>query len=157
MFYILSLGVAGELNFCVVHVGFSHSADGGCRGTLSLFELVSSSCSVSSRSSLFPLMLSPSSSSVRVKSRYTSATSPSGVLTLFSVSVASGRASGSWFRSCFAMVAACAALSVVVFVTAAFSPASRRISGSSEAGGSGAGRGHVPVVPCGRIGVFRRY
>ena len=86
MICVLILGGAGVLGGCVVWVGFSISAVGGCGGTLGLFELVSSSCSVSSRSSVLPLMLSPSPSADKVKSRDTSATSPSRVFTLFVVS-----------------------------------------------------------------------
>ena len=56
---------------------------------MTLFELFSSSISWSSRSSLLPLMLSPSPSSDSVKSWDSSVTSPSGVVTL------SGRSSGS--------------------------------------------------------------
>ena len=103
MICVLILGGAGVLGGCVVWVGFSISAVGGCGGTLGLFELVSSSCFVSSRSSLLPLMLSPSPSSDRVKSRDTSATPPFGMFTLIVVSNASRRTSGScfsiWVRS----------------------------------------------------------
>ena len=84
-------------------VGFSHSAVGGCRGALGLFELVSSSCSVSLICSLLPLVLSPSPSSDRVKSGDTSVSSPSRVFTLSVVAAASGGTSGSfvsvWVRS----------------------------------------------------------
>ena len=96
MFCVLCLGGSGVLSGCVEWVGFSHSAVGECRGTLGLFELVSSSCYVSSRSSLLPLILSPSPSSYRVKSRDTSITSPSRVFTLSVVSDASGSTSGSF-------------------------------------------------------------
>ena len=68
----------------------------GCRGTLSLFELVSSSCSVSLRSSLLQLILSPSPSFDRLKSRDTYVTSPFGVFTLSVVSAASRGTSGSF-------------------------------------------------------------
>ncbi len=62
-------------------VGFSHYVATGGRGTLGLLELVSSSCSASSRSSLLPIMLSPSPYSESVYSRETSAAFPSGVVT----------------------------------------------------------------------------
>jgi len=85
--------MGGVLSFCCW----------GFTWTLGLFELVSSSCYVSPRSSLLPLMLSPSPSSYRVKSRDTSTTSPSGVFTLSVVSAAYGSTSGScisvWARS----------------------------------------------------------
>ena len=97
MFCVFCLGRSGVLSGCVGWVGFSHSAVGGCRGTLGLFELVSSSCSVSLRSSLLPLILSPSPSSDRVKSRDTSVTLPSGVFTLSVVSAASGGTSSPSF------------------------------------------------------------
>jgi hypothetical protein len=74
--------------------GFSHFDVGGCRGVFSLFELVSSSCFVA-RSYLLSLMLSPSLSSDRVKSRDASATSSFGVVTLVVISSISRRISGS--------------------------------------------------------------
>jgi hypothetical protein len=103
VYCVLCLGGSGVLSGCVGWVGFSHSAARGCRGTLGLFELVSSSCYVSLRSLLLPLILSPSPSSDRVKSGDTFVTSPSGVFTLSVVSAASRGTSGSfvsvWVRS----------------------------------------------------------
>jgi len=105
---------------------------------------------------LFPLMLSFSPSFVRVRSMDPSAVSPSRMLSMFSGSSTSGRTSGSWFLSCSASIVACASVSIVVFVADVSSPTSGRIFGSNVAGGGRAGRGHVPVVPCGRIGALRR-
>ena len=83
MFCVFCLGRgSGVLSVCVGWVGFSHSAVGGCRGILGLFDLVSSSYFVSLRSSVLPLILSPAPSSDRVKSRDTNVTSPSRVFTL---------------------------------------------------------------------------
>ena len=89
---ILCLFVSGEF---VDGMGFSHFAVGGLRGTLGHFDLFSSSCHPSSRSSFLSLMLPLFNSSESVKSRETSATSLSGVFTLAVVSLASGRISGS--------------------------------------------------------------
>ena len=91
---ILCLFGSGVFVGSVVLLVFSHFAVGGCRGILSLFELVSSSCSVA-WSSLLPLMLSPSPSSDKVKSRDASATSPYGLSPLVVVFPTFGRISGS--------------------------------------------------------------
>ncbi len=63
--------------------------------TLGLLELVSSFTSPYPRSSLLPLMFSPSPSSVSVLSREMAATSPFGMSAFSTVSVISGRISGS--------------------------------------------------------------
>ena len=87
------------MSVCFVGVlrmlGFSHSAVGGIRGTLGLFELFSSSLSSKSLSSLLPLMLSPSPSSESVNSSYASEVSPFGVVTFVVCCSTSGRISGS--------------------------------------------------------------
>jgi hypothetical protein len=92
---VLCSFVTGKFVDGVRLLGFFQSLMGGCRGTLGLFELFSSSCSPSSLGSLLPLMLSPSPSSESVKSRDAFATSPSGVSALAIVSPASWKISGS--------------------------------------------------------------
>ena len=76
-------------------MGFSHSAVSVGRGFLALFELFSSSFAPSLRSSLLPLMLSPSPTSESVQSYDKFAASSFGVCTLSRVLVTYGRTSGS--------------------------------------------------------------
>jgi len=140
VFRVLCLGGSGVLSVFAKWVGFSHSAVGGCRGTLGLFELVSSSCSLSPLSPVLPLMLSPSPSSDSVWSRDISAMSPSGVFTLSVVSPANGSISGScisvWARSGCAHVLDVAWRGAVLFGSSAFgmsgSPAALLLSCSAR-------------------------
>jgi len=98
---VLCSFVSGDFVDDMRLLGFSHFAVGGCRGTLGSSSCFRPHAPLSSLSSLLPLMLPPSPSSESVKSRDTSATSPSRVFALVVVFLVYGRISGSnaefWF------------------------------------------------------------